>query len=146
MEPWIPIAVAIIAAMVSLIAALASYKQATNARKSAEKLDSRAHRIARIDTQVDELREAFKSYADALGQMRVPSDGGRVMGALEVLSACAGATPKLQQAALDRSHMIAVSVSRNTPTGVDPKPVRDAYREAQEILANMREKEATDKY
>lgn len=145
MEPWIPIAVAIIAAIVSLIAALASHKQATSARKSAEKLDSRAHRIVRIDREVEELRESFKALMAIFGNYSDPEYTSKCMALLEMLSASQGATPELEKAAENLSGEMARARFRPSPAGLDPTELRAAYKQAQTALADRREQEATDK-
>ena len=145
MEPWIPISVAIIAAVVSLIAASASYRQASKARNSEEKLDSRAHRIARIDREIEELREAFKALMGIFGNYSDPEYTSKCMALLEMLSASQGATPALETAAHKLSSEMAMTRFRTSPAGLDPTKLRAAYKQAQTALADKREIEATDK-
>lgn len=145
MEMWIPVVVAIIAAVASVIASVKARAQAKAAQSSAEMLDSRSHRIARIDREVEELREAYKAYALSMGEMRSPKDGGRVMAALEVLAACQAATPSLSEAAMEQGKQIAYSVAMLQVGNISMDKVREAYMEIQLSLAQKRLAEATDR-
>lgn len=145
METWIPVVVAVIAAIASVFASLRAREQASAARASAEMLDSRAHRIARIDREVEELREAYKEYALAMGAMKQPSDGGRVMAALEVLASCQAVDLLLSTAALKQSDVVARSIATGSPAGIEMESVRAQYMRVQKGLATRRATEATDK-
>lgn len=136
--------VALIAALASILAASRSRTQAVKAQESAEKLDSRAHRIARIDREVEELREAYKAYAMAMGEMKKPTDAGRVMATLEVLASCQAANLRLTSAALKQSDVMARVIALGTAEGVSMEHVRGAYRSVQKSLATRRAEEATD--
>ncbi len=142
---WLPLILAIIAAAVSIVAAVFSRGSATEARESAEMLNSRAHRIARLDAESDELREAFKEYASQLGKFSSAKDALSIMAALEVLAACQATTPELEAAAIRHSEAMAVSSVKGVADGVDPTPVRIAYRDAQKIVADKREVEALNR-
>lgn len=145
METWIPVVVALIAAVASIFAASRSRSQATKAQKSAEMLDSRAHKIARIDREVEELREAYKAYALSMGEMHSPKDGGRVMAALEVLAACQATSVELIRATRNQGKEIAYSIASGQAGKLSMDEVRLAYMEIQFSLAQKRLKEATDR-
>lgn len=145
MSPWIPITVAVIGALVSVGAAAVAGYGAAAARKSAETLSSRAHRIARLDAEAEELREAFKAYALEMGKLTKPTGGLPVMAALEVLAACQAVTPELESAAMANIDGITRASMTGNAEGVDPTPVRLAYKAAQKLIADKREAETTDK-
>ncbi|WP_417373427.1 hypothetical protein [Glutamicibacter protophormiae] len=144
MESWIAVIVAVIAAAASFVAALLASRQALRARKSAEQLDSRAHRIARIDRQSEELREAYLRFATSLGSYAQDGHLGQVRAALEVLAACSGSTEALRGQVIGQAKLLSMSGSQGVRVGVEPSMIREAYMEAQELLADKRQAEATD--
>lgn len=145
MSPWTPIAVAIAGAIVSIIAAFLANHGATNARKSAEALNSRAHRIARLDVESEELREAFKAFVSEFGKFASTKEAAPVLAALEVIMACQGATPALEKAATRCGSGVFQATAFGDFDGTDPQPVRIAYKEAQKIIADKREAQSTDR-
>lgn len=144
MSPWIPITVAIAGAIVSIVAAVLSSRGASKARKSAETLNSRAHRIARLDAESEELREAYKAYVLEFGRFETTQLAAPTMATLEALMACQRATPELEKVSLKNSSAVALAAAQGIFRGIDPTRVRVEYRAAQKIIADKRETEATD--
>lgn len=144
MSPWIPITVAIAGAIVSIVAAVLSSRGATKARMSAEVLNSRAHRIARLDSESEELRDAYKAYVLEFGRFEAIQLAAPAMATLEALMACQGATAKLEEVCLRNSSAIALAAVQGIFRGIDPTQVRVEYRAAQKIIADKREAETTD--
>jgi hypothetical protein len=145
MSTLIPITVALIGALVSIVAAFIASRGATSARKSSEALNSRTHRIARLDAQASELREAYKAYLLEFGRFESTQLAAPTMVTLEVLIACQAVTPELEKAALQNSSTLALAAIQRIFRGIDPTPVRIAYQDAQKLIADKREAEATDK-
>jgi hypothetical protein len=135
-------------ALAAITAAIIAARQASNARRSAALLDSRSHRIALIDAQASELREAYKNVVRSLNDMADPLKTTGTAPALEILAACDGASAELVEAA-DRSRdaiLQTVTMGQvQDNTGFDLGTLRAAYRSSQARLMEMRASEATDR-
>ena len=137
---------AFIAGLVSLAGAGVSLFQARSARKSAQILDSRAHRIARIDAKIEEMREAYRQLMYDFGE----GNKVRAAASAEVLAVSQGATQKLAQECRSLSSRWVGRTARLLEALEDSlgkQPIRDvsaAYWDAQQELANERERQTTD--
>lgn len=137
--------VAGIAGAVSIAGAIIAFMQARKAGISAALLDSRTHRIARIDSQVAELREAYRDFMRRFGDMKTPDKITYAAAELEVLAAAQGASLDLIKAADTTRDALFKNVITGTPQDFRLDALRDAYRVCQEKLADRREGEATDR-
>lgn len=94
--------VAIVAAVASLLGAGFAYRSARDARASANRINSRNHRVAALDRDASELREAFRGVLEAT---TTPQDGHtwwavKVISATEILPSCRASTGELEEASL----------------------------------------------
>lgn len=140
------VVVAVIAGIVSVAGALASISQANRARKSAQTLDSRAHRIARIDAKIEEMREAYRQLMHDFGE----GNKVRAAASAEVLAVSQGATQKLAQECRSLSSRWVGKTAKLLEAlddSLGKRPIRDvsaAYWDAQRELANERERQTTE--
>jgi hypothetical protein len=142
---WQALTVAGIAGAVSIAAAIVAFVQARKASHSAALLDSRAHRIARIDSQIDELRSSYQDFMRKFGDMKTPDKITYTAAELEVLAATQGASPELIAAADTTRDALFKNVMTGKLQDFHLDALREAYRSCQKRLADKREGEAADK-
>jgi hypothetical protein len=138
MEPTV-----VMSLIVAVIAAAVSVYGAVSSRRSAVQLASTAHTIARIDADSDELRTVYKAFCQTLGTPAEAENAGAVIAELEMLRACRAATPRLDTAAEKCGERIAIGKPVDAYWEVNE--LRDAYREAQGILGDLRVNRLADK-
>lgn len=138
---YVAIVVAVIAAGASLLAARASARSALRAQASSERVNGVNQRIAALDRDAEELRDAYKRVAVAWSAVRGSAGAVALAAEVEVLRACRATDDELDLVA----SRIADFVSRGVQTGdsqgfgevVDA--LRVAYRRCQSVIAEERD-------
>ncbi|MBF4634752.1 hypothetical protein ITJ38_10100 [Agreia pratensis] len=129
-----PLVVAIVAAVASLLAAGFAFRSARDARASANRINSRNHRVAALDRDASELREAFKEVLEAT---TTPQSGHtwwaiKVISATEILPSCRASTDELEEASLGLQAVVRKEKSDEPgELAVAITVLRGAYKAAQ---------------
>src|SRR5690606_29149260 len=121
-----PIAIAIIAAVASVLGAVLAGRSARQARRSAEVINSRNHQIAMLDRDAEELRAAYMMTVERVGTPAGRTHYlGAVVAACELLMACRAADDTLRQSA----EALGDAVNANTADklGEVMRELREAY-------------------
>lgn len=131
--------IAIIAAAASLTSAIVSGRSARSARLSASKTLNVNHKVAAIDRDSDELRNAFQAVAERLGTHGGSGQAyvGSVLGALESLMACRAADDEIEKYASMLQNQVASRSAAEAAVSI--KDVRIAYTACQKALEATRE-------
>lgn len=138
---YVPIVVAVIAAAASLLAAWASAKSAARAQRSSERVNGVNQRIAALDRDAEELREAYKRVAIAWSTARGSAGAVALAAELEVLRACRASDDRLDAAASEMADFVNRGVQTGDSMGFSGmvEGLRAAYRHCQSVIAMDRE-------
>lgn len=137
----VPIVVAVIAAAASLLAARASAKSAVRAQRSSERVNGVNQRIAALDRDAEELREAYKRVAIAWSTARGSEGAVALAAELEVLRACRASDDRLDAEASKMTDFVNRGVQTGSSAGFSKvvEGLRAAYRHCQGVIAAERE-------
>lgn len=138
---YVPIIVAVIAAAASLLAARASAKSAVRAQRSSERVNGVNQRIAALDRDAEELREAYKRVASAWSTARGSAGAVALNAELEVLRACRASNERLDEEATRLAEFVSRGVQTGNSVGFSKvvDDLRAAYRHCQGAIAEERE-------
>lgn len=134
---YAPIIVAVIAAAASLLAARASAKSAVRS----ERVNGVNQRIAALDRDAEELREAYKRVASAWSTARGSAGAVALAAELEVLRACRASNERLDKEATKLAEFVSRGVQTGNSVGFSKvvDDLRAAYRHCQGAIAEERE-------
>jgi hypothetical protein len=138
---YVSIAVAVIAAIASFAAARSSASSAARSQRSAERVNGVNQRIAALDRDAEELREAYKNVASAWSTARGPAGAVALAAELEVLRACRASDDRLAAEAATLADFVGRGVQTGNSVGFGKvvDDLRSAYRHCQDVVAEQRE-------
>lgn len=128
------------ALVTSLIAARASRTSARHVRDGVERVNSVNQRIAALDRDAEELRDAYKAAVSAMANFRSQDAGREAMASLEVLSTCRATDDDLEEVAtrLQKSVTLLMQSGATENAGDDMRFLRTSYRRVQRDIARDR--------
>lgn len=135
--------VAILAAVVSTIAAVIAAMESRRARAAAETINSRNHQIAVIDRDADELRSGFASFVSAFASKEPlrPEWGISVLVAGELAMACRGADSEYRARVTALTTLAAGGIETMALQSIDARfdELRQSYLARQNALEARRQ-------
>lgn len=130
-----------IAALASITAALFSRASAKHARISAERVNGVNQRIAALDQDSQELRDAYKQVTLAWATSRGKAGAVALAADLEVLRACRASDDSLGVRAVEMADFVGRGTITGDSSGFDVvvTNLRTEYRRCQNKIADDRE-------
>lgn len=155
---WFILILAGIAAGVSVVAAVLSYRaagsaaaSAGDAARAAQTIAPLNHRIAALDAEATQFQDDYRKFLTAMGEASVPSDYRAVLAAGQILQANPRASDDLSTQAVILQYSLLKTLE--SPTGTygsvgedhalsdkDFEPLRAAFSDATAVVAAERDR------